>query len=107
MISPEDYKKVVADGYDEVYEAYGQLDRDADWPRLRWIEKIDLLLEPGAAVLDLGCGAGLPADKVMSEKYRVTGIDISPKQIELARQQVPKATFRVGDAFSMNFAAAT
>jgi SAM-dependent methyltransferase len=46
-------------------------------------------------VIDLGCGSGVLADELSSAGYDVLGIDISPAMIELARQRVPRAQFRV------------
>jgi SAM-dependent methyltransferase len=49
-------------------------------------------------VLDIGCGAGVPADRLLVDRgLQVTGIDISPVQIERARALVPEATFVCGD----------
>ena len=56
------------------------------------------LLKPGATILDVGCGSGLPVDKYLVEKgYDVIGIDLSAKQIALARQNVPEASYQVKD----------
>jgi cyclopropane fatty-acyl-phospholipid synthase-like methyltransferase len=59
-----------------------------------WLEELAVLLPPRARVLDLGCGAGVPASRFMVNLgYRVTGLDISAVQIERARSLVPEATF--------------
>ena len=51
-------------------------------------------LEPGARVLDAGCGTGVPtARQLVAAGARVTGIDISPVMLELARANVPEAEF--------------
>jgi cyclopropane fatty-acyl-phospholipid synthase-like methyltransferase len=56
------------------------------------------LLRPRAKVLDLGCGAGIPATKLLAERnFDVLGIDISAVQIERARQLVPEAKFELAD----------
>ncbi|WP_370378918.1 class I SAM-dependent methyltransferase [Catenulispora sp. GAS73] len=55
-------------------------------------------LEPGARVLDVGCGTGVPtARQLVAAGARVTGIDISPVMLELARANVPQADFRLAD----------
>ncbi len=46
---------------------------------------------PGGPVLDLGCGAGVPATAWLAARFTVTGVDISARQIELARQRLPGA----------------
>jgi cyclopropane fatty-acyl-phospholipid synthase-like methyltransferase len=59
-----------------------------------WLEELALLLPPQAGVLDLGCGAGVPASRLMvNQGCRVTGLDVSAVQIERARSLVPEATF--------------
>ncbi|MDP9274568.1 MAG: class I SAM-dependent methyltransferase [Chloroflexota bacterium] len=56
------------------------------------------LLGSRARVLDLGCGAGVPATKLLAEKnFDVLGVDISAVQIERARQLVPRANFEQAD----------
>lgn len=52
-------------------------------------------LSPGSRVLDVGCGTGLPTARQLAEAgYAVTGIDISDGMLQLARRDVPMATFR-------------
>jgi cyclopropane fatty-acyl-phospholipid synthase-like methyltransferase len=59
-----------------------------------WIDELVSHLEPGARVLDIGCGAGVPADQLMVVAgLDVTGVDISEVQIDRARSSVPRATF--------------
>ena len=45
-------------------------------------------------VLDLGCGAGVPATRDLVDRgFNVTGIDISEVQIERAQRLVPGGRF--------------
>jgi SAM-dependent methyltransferase len=56
-------------------------------------------LPPGAAVLDIGCGTGLPsARQLVDGGCQVTGIDISPAMLAQARANVPEARFLELDA---------
>ena len=49
-------------------------------------------------VLDVGCGTGRPVAEVLAAVgHLVTGYDVSPKMVEIARAQVPGATFDVAD----------
>ncbi|HEX6468987.1 MAG TPA: class I SAM-dependent methyltransferase [Streptosporangiaceae bacterium] len=51
-------------------------------------------LRPGARVLDVGCGTGVPTARQLADAgCDVTGIDVSEGMLELARREVPKATF--------------
>jgi SAM-dependent methyltransferase len=55
-------------------------------------------MTPGARVLDAGCGTGEPtARRLVEAGAQVTGIDISPVMLELARANVPGADFRLLD----------
>jgi ubiquinone/menaquinone biosynthesis C-methylase UbiE len=61
-------------------------------------------LEPGARVLDVGCGTGaalLPASRIAS---RAVGIELSPAMAARAREAVPAAEVVVGDASQLPFA---
>jgi ubiquinone/menaquinone biosynthesis C-methylase UbiE len=50
---------------------------------LDWVDKLGL--SPGAAVLDVGCGAGLLAAELAARGLRVTGTDTSIAMLETAR----------------------
>ena len=57
-------------------------------------EKIAGSLPVGSAVLDLGCGTGVPTAKLLTGAgHRVVGVDISEGMLRLAREQVPAAEF--------------
>jgi ubiquinone/menaquinone biosynthesis C-methylase UbiE len=98
-----DPKRVVERGYDQVAQDYARLEGETEWPRMRWLRKLLNRLEPGSSVLDLGCGSGDPADIEISKEHKVTGVDISQAQINLARQNVPTGHFTHGDAGSVEF----
>lgn len=91
-------KQLVADGYDGMVGTFaewaGRVEGD---PRERYLDRLDELVEAGSAVLDLGCGCGLPTAARLAQRYRVTGVDISPGQIAAARANVPGATFIAAD----------
>lgn len=44
-------------------------------------------LKEGSTVIDVGCGSGYGTYKLHEAGFKATGIDISPKMIELANQQ--------------------
>lgn len=46
-------------------------------------------------VVDLGCGSGIWAKELAAASYDVTGVDISPAMIALARERVPQGEFHV------------
>jgi SAM-dependent methyltransferase len=58
---------------------------------------------PGATVLDLGAGNGVPTAVRLARRYVVEGIDVSSGQVELARAAVPGASFQVADMTTVTF----
>ncbi|MBK1786076.1 class I SAM-dependent methyltransferase [Prauserella cavernicola] len=59
---------------------------------------LDLLGDvSGRRVLDAACGPGLYAHELVERGATVTGVDISPRMIELASERVPSGEFRVHD----------
>lgn len=102
-----DPKQVVADGYDRIAEIYAAAavkagQRAGGSARDRYLSVLDDLPD-GANVLDLGCATGVPVASILAARFSVTGVDISPRQIELARQNVPGATFVHADMTALAF----
>jgi SAM-dependent methyltransferase len=93
-----DYKRLVAEGYDAISDRYFEWASSFHTPALRWLDDLLQRLEDGSVVLDLGCGRGVPFTQKLARRHHVTGVDISPRQIELARTLVPEAEFVQADA---------
>ena len=94
----------MACSYDRLVDAYlvdrGGVDHSG------WLARFMDALPPGGKVLDLGCGAGVPVARTLVDRgFDVAGVDLSPGQIERARELVPEATFQVGDMTKAEFAA--
>lgn len=86
----------VKEGYNKAAENYSE-GRDK-FKSLPHLEELNKLLPQSSTVLDIGCGAGDPVDKYLVEHgHKVIGLDISEKQIELARVKVPGGQFSVKD----------
>jgi cyclopropane fatty-acyl-phospholipid synthase-like methyltransferase len=96
----------VRQGYDLIAEPYLELvtrHRPSD-PRPAWIDDLLARLAAGSNVLDLGCGPGVPTAAAFADHgHHVTGIDISPRQVELARANVPRGRFMVVNAMDAEF----
>lgn len=95
-----DAKAIVARGYDECGAAYAAV-REMIQPT--WLALLGDRLQVGAAVLDIGCGSGIPVTRALAERFSVTGVDISAGQIESARRNVSRTTFVHGDIISQSF----
>jgi SAM-dependent methyltransferase len=82
--------------------------KDAQDPvTLAALEELARELPPDARVLDLGCGAGVSVTRWLAQRFTVTGVDISTRQLELARRHVPAATFLKADMTELVFAPET
>jgi SAM-dependent methyltransferase len=100
-------KEIVARGYDAIALRYAQWAGHIDSPTLEWVRDLDARLADGSDVVDLGCGRGVPTTRELARRHRVTGIDISAVQIELARHHVPEASFVHADASELLIAEAS
>ena len=95
---PDPRTQIVADGYDAMgvrFAAWREL--IVGDPRREWEDKLVGSLEDGARVLELGCGSGTEETRRLAERFAVTGVDISPLQIERARAAIPEADFLCAD----------
>lgn len=52
-------------------------------------------LEPGATILDMGCGTGRHSIELAKRGFLVTGVDLSAKMIEVARQSAAESKVQV------------
>jgi SAM-dependent methyltransferase len=68
-----------------------------------WLRPLFHVLAPGSEVLDLGCGCGVPDARLLSERFRVTGVDLSDVQIGRAKRLVPGARFIRADLTEVRF----
>jgi SAM-dependent methyltransferase len=99
------HRRLVESGYDRVAEQYLATKDEQDPLVVSALEDVVRDLPPGAPVLDLGCGAGVPATLWLSERgFDVTGVDLSQRQLDLARELVPGATFLKWDMTRLDLA---
>ncbi|MFD5244479.1 class I SAM-dependent DNA methyltransferase [Amycolatopsis sp. NPDC058340] len=76
----------IGSGYEDVFGRAPAVDR-----AVRYLLRA---LPPSSRVLDIGSGTGKPvAEELSSAGHRVTGLDVSPVMIDIARERVPAATF--------------
>ncbi|HET7924311.1 MAG TPA: methyltransferase domain-containing protein [Rhodanobacteraceae bacterium] len=103
-----DPRTIVASGYDAIAAAYGRLVADMS-PRVRdkYLGVVRDRVPRGARVLELGCGAGDPMTRALAGRYDVAAVDISRKQLALARTNAPAARLARADMTRLPFAAAS
>jgi cyclopropane fatty-acyl-phospholipid synthase-like methyltransferase len=95
---PDPRTQIVSDGYDAMGETFAAWrEKIVGDPRREWEDELVARLEDGARVLELGCGAGPPETQRLARRFRLTGVDISRKQVERARAAVPGAEFICAD----------
>jgi len=100
---PEDPREIVRRGYNAVSTRYDEK-YGSETKYRAWLDELRQQTPPGGAVLDLGCGSGLPvARDLTAAGYRVTGVDISEVQIRRASQLVPAAQFVRADITAIEF----
>ncbi|MEO3813596.1 methyltransferase domain-containing protein [Sphaerisporangium sp. B11E5] len=85
----------IGERYDEAFPYKGGQIASAEWVLRR--------LRPGARVLDVGCGTGLPTARQLTDAgCEVIGIDISPVMLDLASKHVPEADLRLMDVVELD-----
>lgn len=98
--------RLVADGYDamiDTWEAWAA--QITDDPRHTWASGLAARLADGDRVLELGCGGGTRETRALAERFALTGVDLSRRQLERARARVPDATFIEADITAVEFGA--
>lgn len=71
------------------------------------LEMVEAGVPPASKVLDVGCGTGEMAARLMRRGYEVWGLDITDAMIRYARERCGSDRFRVGDMEHLPFPAHT
>jgi len=101
-----DPREIVRRGYDALSYRY-RADQAGEGGYAGWLDLLRERLPARGAVLDLGCGAGVPVARALAAGgFAVTGVDLSGVQIRRARRLVPGASFVLADAARVAFRAA-
>ncbi|WGM32507.1 class I SAM-dependent methyltransferase [Brevundimonas sp. NIBR11] len=99
--SPEDSKAAadIVDLYDRrAADWVADRGRDLTEADRRWLDRLTAGLQPGDAVLDVGCGSGRPMAAALIERgFRVTGVDSSANLIAHAAADLPEGRFVQAD----------
>jgi SAM-dependent methyltransferase len=96
-------RRIVGDGYDAMGEWFDRwADQAVGSPRRAFASAFADRLPPGGAVLEIGCGSGARVTPELADRFAVTGIDLSARQIARARARLPSVTFLVADALTVD-----
>jgi SAM-dependent methyltransferase len=97
MIVTDERKRTVEAGYDALADGFGEwMARVEGDPWERFVDELADRLPDGARALDLGCGNGAKTSR-LAGRFELTGVDISERQLELARAGAPGASFFQAD----------
>lgn len=97
-------KDIVEHAYDEIADWYLGWVEGQRSPRETFTEKV--LKDAGSSprILELGCGAGIPITRMLLDLgAEVVANDISSKQVSMAKQRCPGASFHAGDMTALTF----
>ena len=94
----DDPKRVIERGYDEMAERFaGWQRRITGSDRLVWVDDLIGRLPQQPDVLELGVGAGVRSSRLLAERGRLTGVDVSREQLRRARERIPSVTLLHAD----------
>jgi SAM-dependent methyltransferase len=96
-------KRIVREAYDRIAGRYLDWSVDSTVRAHYLATLLASLPASGAEVLELGCGAGLPVTKALSERAQVTAVDISPEQVRRAKENAPGAEALCTDMMALDF----
>src|SRR5437868_15226486 len=82
-------KDIVREGYDRISYSYRDDAGTASDRYEEWLAQLTPLLVAGDLVLVIGCGCGVPATKLLAQRFLVTGVDLSAAQVGRALRVVP------------------
>jgi cyclopropane fatty-acyl-phospholipid synthase-like methyltransferase len=94
----DDPKRIVEAGYDAIADRFGTWRLGiAGSPDEEWLRELLERLPAEADILELGCGQGATARRLVDAGRRYVGVDLSAEQLRRARSRVPEAEFRQAD----------
>ena len=100
----KDPRDLIREGYDKIAKQYDEWSRpSSELSNEAEFDEFMSQIEPSSHVLDAGCGSGIVTRYLVDNGYQVTGIDISEKMLDIAKNRVPEATFEVGDMSALEF----
>ena len=88
----DDVKRMIEAGYDAMADRFAAWQREIQGStRLERAQELLELLPAEPEVLELGVGAGVRSSRLLAERGRLTGVDISAEQLQRARERLADA----------------
>jgi 2-polyprenyl-3-methyl-5-hydroxy-6-metoxy-1,4-benzoquinol methylase len=82
---------------------YNNVWRDPEFVKIHWMPRINNIINharaSGKRALELGCGCGMLSLELARNGLDVTGVDVSPKSIEIANKYKQENTYSKGFGF--------
>jgi SAM-dependent methyltransferase len=102
---PDRPQEIVARGYDAAADEFAAWQRKiAGSTRLDRLEELlGHLPDRRPDVLELGSGAGVLSTRILAQRAKLVGVDISAEQVRRARVRVPDAEFVLADLTVVDF----
>lgn len=94
--------EIVRNGYNRIAYKYLEM-RKPDSLDVQILHRFTERLSEGSAILDAGCGSGVPVTLQLTSRFKVIGVDFSISQLRLARELVPSADFLCQDLTRLGF----
>lgn len=97
-----DKNKLAISTYRKMAQKYtdAYFDDISDFPQvLKYLN----LIPKGGQILDVGSGPGNFTKFIKNQNYTVTGVDLTPEMIDIAKQKVPGTDFLLMDMRDLNF----
>jgi ubiquinone/menaquinone biosynthesis C-methylase UbiE len=94
----DDPRRIVERGFDAIADRFAAWQhRISDGARLRYLADLLELLPERPEVLELGVGAGVQSSRILAERGRLVGVDLSREQLRRARKHLPAVKLIHGD----------
>lgn len=97
--------QIESDFFDSFESRYGDYDVLGEMAYRRLLNRFEEQIHPKAEerCIDLGCGTGAFTRRLNAFHLQLTGVDISSKCIDLAKQKASGETYTVGDLRKLQF----
>jgi len=97
-----DFLTATRTSYDRVAEAYAEHFQDELATKPVELAMLGLFASVvDGPVLEVGCGTGLETTELVKLGVNVSGLDLSPGMLEVARQRLPNVRFEVGSMLEL------